>query len=612
VTDDKVLLLQMHSCSEGLNDEALVEIANAAELLRYDTGDYIHHANQQITSVFLIIHGRLESLIVGVHGNVLLRRNHTAGDQFGAIGAALSEPTEIDVIARVPSTVLRLDYSTALKLTKKHEKFRQNFSRLIATQVRGFLHPKTSRPKPTIVAIFHESSASRPLTLRLIHRLLALEESPCLFSDRDDWQSIDNVPYRSLLEGDQTLKENEIRKQIHAWKDSERVFIDVDAALNSDTASQVMEFSEKVLWCVSPNNWKSAVTQLSAIESRVPGWKDKISIVWLLDGDHQVAPWAPELSELATNDFKVSFSQPSRHQSRTLVNGLERLVHELRGIRIGLALGGGASRGMAHLGVLKALEQNGICVDMIAGTSAGAMTGTLYASGMDPDYSVESFMEDLKPSWMFRLLPRGDQWYLLYKYRRGQFDPMLRNYLSNSRLEQLPLPMHTVTVDLVSGNSIVREKGDAVHAIVESINLPVLSSPICREGAVLVDGGLVDNIPADILVKKGCNFIIAVSVTAKIEQMFARNRPDTPTAKMKRASTLQTILRSYLVQSMNMNAIGVEPADVVIEPEVTQFELTAFSRTDEIAAAGEKAMLEAVSNTKELLRQLDDKMFSHG
>ncbi len=610
MTDDKLLLLKTHGCSKGLSDEALQEIADASELLRCSPGDTIHHANQKVTSVFLVIHGRLKLSLIDVHGNVVTERYQTAGGQFGAIGGALSEPNEVDVVAQVPSTLLRLDYSKALELTKKHDKFRQNFSRLIAQQIRGFLYQDKFRKKPAVVAVFHESPASRPLTLRLIRRLLELGESPCVFSDRADWEPIENVQYRSLVEGDRTLQEEEVRKQIHAWEDSKRVFIDINAVLNPERASRIVEFSEKVIWCVSPDNWESAVSRLNAIEARAPGWKEKISIVWLLNDEHPVAPWAPELRELTTTDFKISFSQPRLRQNRALTDGVERLVHELRGIRIGLALGGGAARGMAHLGVLKVLEKNGICVDMIAGTSAGAMTGALYASGMDTDYSIESFMKDLKPPWIFRLLPRGDQWYLLYKYRRGQFDPMLRRYLSDSRLEQLPIPMHTVTVDLVSGDSVIREKGDAVHAIVESINLPVLSSPICREGTVLVDGGLVNNVPADVLVERGCNFVIAVSVTAKMEQVFARNRPDTPTSKMRRASTLQTILRSYLVQNKNMNSVGVQPADVVIEPDVTQFELTEFSRTDELAAEGEKATLEAVPRIKETLSQLDHKMFS--
>ena len=227
----------------------------------------------------------------------------------------------------------------------------------------------------------------------------------------------------------------------------------------------------------------------------------------------------PELTSLVNRTFKISFSKPQPNQGSLLQVGLERIVHHLRGVKIGIALGGGAARGMAHLGVLKALEQNGIHIDMIAGTSAGAMTGTLYAFGMEVDYNVQCYVKDLRLPWLFRRLPGGGYWYLLSKYRRGQFDPMLRKYLGDSRLEQLPIPTYTVTVDLVSGGPVVRETGDAVRGILESINLPGLSAPILGEREALVDGGLVNNIPADVLVAKGCNFVIASSVTAKLEQV---------------------------------------------------------------------------------------------
>ena len=91
------------------------------------------------------------------------------------------------------------------------------------------------------------------------------------------------------------------------------------------------------------------------------------------------------------------------------------------------------------------------------------------------------------------------------------------------KLEQLPLPCLSVTTDLVSGTAIVRDRGDAVHAILKSIILPVLSVPIVREGQALIDGGLVNNIPADVLVSMGCNFVIAASVTAKWKCSFARS-----------------------------------------------------------------------------------------
>ena len=251
------------------------------------------------------------------------------------------------------------------------------------------------------------------------------------------------------------------------------------------------------------------------------------------------APWSPSCRTCARSPPATSRSPRRRRglpRAESLANGMERLVHDLRGVRIGVALGGGAARGMSHLGVLKALEQNGIVVDMIAGTSAGAMTGVLYAAGLDPDYNADQFATDLRPSWIFRHMPRGNHWYLLYKYRLGHFDPMLRKYLHDWRLEQLAVPCLSVTVDLVGGKSVVRERGDAVHAILESINLPVLSVPIFRDGQALIDGGLVNNIPADVLVSMGCNFVIAVSVTAKMETSSATSRPTIRRPARNRAS----------------------------------------------------------------------------
>jgi predicted acylesterase/phospholipase RssA len=237
------------------------------------------------------------------------------------------------------------------------------------------------------------------------------------------------------------------------------------------------------------------------------------------------------------------------------------------------------------------------------------MTGVLYASGLDANYLTDCFAKDLKPGWLFRLMPRGDYWYLLHKYRRGHFDRMLRKYLSDWTLEQLPVPIRSVTVDLVRGQPVVRDRGDAVDSILESINIPVFSRPICREGRALVDGGLVNNIPADVLVTSGCNFVIAVSVTAELEAEFAKNRPDTPTSEMGSASALQTMLRSYLVQNVNMNSVGVRPADVVIEPAVAGVDLSEFSRTRELAALGEEAAVEVIPKIKSLLAQLDDQLF---
>ena len=609
VTNDKLLLFRSHECSRGLSDEALREICDAAELVQLDSGDYLHHANQAVTSVYLVVHGRLKQSIVDMHGHVLLQRFLRRGSQFGALGAAQADPVPVDVIAVEPTAVLKLDFETTLRFTRKHATFGLNLTRSISSMVRQVLLSDRSPKKPSLVTVFHSSPASRPLTQRLIRRLLELGETPCVMSDRADCESIEGVSFQSIMKNGEYLSREEIRRQINLWSDSGRIFMDVDAALDPVNASLLVEFSERVIWCSSPADVETSVYRLKAIEARAPGWRDKINLVWMLESDSWVAPPSTELRGLVERDFKISFSEPQRNQGRTLLDGFERLVHHLRGVHVGIALGGGGARGMAHLGVLKALEKSGIVFDMIAGTSAGAMTGILYAAGLDADYLAEVFSKDLKPAWPFRLMPHGNDWHLLYKYRRGHFNRMLRKYLSDWTLEQLPVPVQSVTVDLVTGRPVVRDRGDAVDSILESINIPGFSRPIIRSGQALVDGGLVNNIPADVLVKSGCNFVIAVSVTAKLEAEFSKNRPDTPTSEMTPVSTLQTVMRSYVVQCMNMTSVGVQPADVVIEPDATGVGLSEFSRTNDLAAVGEEATLEAIPNIKSLLSHLDGQLF---
>ena len=325
-----------------------------------------------------------------------------------------------------------------------------------------------------------------------------------------------------------------------------------------------------------------------------------------------MAPVVPELHDFASREFKICASPLPHPWGKVHSGNMERLVHYLRGVRIGVALGGGAARGMAHLGVLNALDQHGIVVDAIAGTSVGAMTGVMYSAGLDCAYLANAFATDLKLPWIFRQLPSGGYLYLLYKYRRGQWDPMLRKYMHDWNLEQLAVPCFTVTADLVSGQAVVRDRGDAVHAVLESINLPGLSAPICRNGEALIDGGVMNNIPADVLTSHGCNMVIAVSVTTKIARQFGANKPDTPTPSMRTPSSVQTMLRTLEVQNVSLNAIGVQPAEVVIAPEVADFDLSEFMRAKELFALGEQAALVQIPKIRQMLVRLDPALFRLG
>lgn len=608
--DDEVFyLVKMHDYFRGVSEEAIADFSECAQVCHFDSGEYVHHANDPIESINFIVRGRVKAVYIDRQGVERLFRIAARGEQFGFVGAALEEPTPVSIVALEPATLVSLDYETALDLTSKHRDLRRRWSQAFAGRLREQFLTDIVERSLTIIVVSHESPATREITGQLTKRLLEIGETPSVLSDDPYWTTLKDVPDRPFIDNGELLDDAELRRQISQWDQCSRIIIDVDANLEADRMARLVRLSDRVLWCIEPGRRDSAVAHLRAVEEHAEGWREKISVVWRIEPG-AVAPDAPDLRSLSSRDFKIYSGAVKPPMGQTRSNGIERLIHDLRGVQIGLALGGGAARGMAHLGVLETLEQQGIVIDMIAGTSAGAMTGALYAAGFDPEYLAEKFAGDLRPSLLFRSLPRGKYWNLIYKYRRGRFDPMLRKYLNAWKLEQLPIPSQAVTVDLVSGQAVVRDHGDSVDAILESINLPVLSKPITRNGQALVDGGLVNNIPANVLVSNGCNFVIAVSVTAKMEYEFCRNRPETATEQMRTPGTLQTLLRAFLVQSYNMNSIGVQPADVIIDPDVTGFDLTDFDRAPELAAVGRDSAEEHAPRLVQLLRRLDPALFA--
>jgi predicted acylesterase/phospholipase RssA/CRP-like cAMP-binding protein len=610
MSDDITPLLRVHEYFRGVSDEALDEVVRHAQVNHYPTGSVVHEPDVVPTTVAFVLRGRLKAVRIDARGTESFFRMIERGEQYGMMAGALAEPLPVRIIALEPTTVLSLDYEQAMELTLRYADLRRVWLRTYAGSLRKHFFGAAPRRAPMMLALVHESPATRRAAERLIDRLREVGENLAVFSDSDQWRVFPGVRFRHLHADGRMLETDEIRRQATEWQDANRIVFDVQADLTPpDRTVQLMQLVDRAVYFVPAAASDAAIRRLQALDMPAHGWRDKVSIAWLLEGDTPVAPAVPNLRDFAGRDFKIAEAPPGLPWGRSLAGGLERLVHDLRGVRIGVALGGGAARGMSHLGVLKALEQNGIVVDMIAGTSAGAMTGIVYASGLDCDYSANQFTADLRPSWIFRRLPRGNHWYLLYKYRRGHFDPMLRKYLRDWKLEQLAVPCLSVTVDLVGGRSVVRDRGDAVHAVLESINLPVLSVPIVRAGQALIDGGLVNNIPADVLVAMGCNFVIAVSVTAKMEMEFCDITPESPTLKGKKPSVVQTLLRSLLVQNHSLNAFGVQPADVVIEPDVTGFDLTEFMRAKELAAIGEAAALEQIPKIQRLLTRLDPQLF---
>nr|WP_314875965.1 patatin-like phospholipase family protein [uncultured Pseudomonas sp.] len=277
--------------------------------------------------------------------------------------------------------------------------------------------------------------------------------------------------------------------------------------------------------------------------------------------------------------------------------------------KVGLVLSGGAARGLAHIGVLKALEEQGVRVDAIAGTSMGAVIGGLYASG----YSVEE-LEQLATTldWQQALSdapPRKD-----VPFRRKQDD---RDFLVKQKLsfrddgslglplgviqgqnlalllesklahtadtrdfDKLPIPFRAVATDIANGEKVVFRRGHLPQVIRASMSIPAVFAPVEVDGRLLVDGGMVDNIPLDVARDMGVDLAIVVDI-------------GTPLRDRKQLNTVVDVLNQSITLMTRRNSeeqlANLHRDDILIQPPLAAFGVTDFGRTAEMIEAGYRA-----------------------
>lgn len=596
--------------TRDLQSPTLEALGEAADLVEVSPGEKLIEHDAPLTHCYFLVLGKVKTTLCDATGKRIQEFFCSRGAAIGLFALASYDRAPMTVVATEQALALRITLQSLMQLMTAYPDFQLAVLRLGSDIVKHVVSVDRSLPRPSVAAIVHLSEATRPLTAMLARRLHELGETVAVAGDDPHFAPTGAIPFRTVFVDGKPIDQRERESILREWARSCRLFVDV--RLNGyleETIQLLANYAETILWCVTPAEAELAAKLLRQIESKFPWWCGKTHLVWVLSGDTTTPPYVPELVSLVPRDFKVSFEAPKPNQGKLLSQGLERIVRYLRGVQIGLALGGGAARGMAHLGVLRALERHGIFVDRIAGTSAGAMTGTVYSVGMSPEYSTHCFKTDLQPSWFFRQLPGGGYWYLLHQYRRNRFGPMLRKYLHDYLMEQLTIPMTTIAVDLVEGEPLIRTTGDATKNILESINLPPLSLPIFDRGQAVVDGGLLNNVPANVLTAQGCNFVIASTVTAKLEKDFMNVRASGKPKLSRFGSSIQVIMRQNLIQSYSMNSVGVQPADFVIAPDVTSFDLSEFTRADEMAVVGDATATDGIAELKALLSRVDSKLF---
>ena len=268
--------------------------------------------------------------------------------------------------------------------------------------------------------------------------------------------------------------------------------------------------------------------------------------------------------------------------------------------KIGLALGSGSAKGLAHIGVIKALVENNIPIDFIAGSSIGALVGAYYAIYKDVDK-----MEKIALSTNWRTALSLFDPSLSGGFVKGsKVENLIKNWFNGYNFDDLKIPLTTVATDLISGQEVDINNGDIIKAVRASISIPFIFKPIKYNGYLLADGGLSNPLPDNIVRKMGADIVISVNLDNKF---FDNKLNEDNLSISKTGARALNIIRYHFAQHSSKSG------DIIIEPKVEEVGLVSWNKffnnheSKEIIKMGEIAVREALPQIENLIKEWNKK-----
>lgn len=284
-------------------------------------------------------------------------------------------------------------------------------------------------------------------------------------------------------------------------------------------------------------------------------------------------------------------------------------------LKVGLALGGGGARGLAHIGVLKVLERENISIGLITGTSMGAIIGGAYAlkkdisaiekiaekyskiSEFNIDFSFSEKERKDKPFFLKKMSDFLKRGYMLNLELRKKYindgeglKKIIKDLVGDKAFTDTKIPFAAVAADLVKGEKVIIKKGKLFDALLASASIPGMFPPVILDKKILVDGGIVDVVPIEAAQSLGASFVIGVNVSQTLKK------------RVEFDNAVEIFFRSDSITSSELRKLQLSFADVVITPKVGRFHWSDFSKPEQCVREGEIAAQNTILELKKKLK----------
>ncbi len=552
----------------GLSEDLLGRLAQQVGEVRVRANEWVMRKGDPADSMFIVRSGRVEVIDEGPPEALIriLRR----GDVLGELALLRQGTRSASVRARRDAELLELDRANFEALIQAAPSFALGLTRAMGAQLAASRSPIVAATPPRTIAV-----------VGLDRHSPVAEVSEGLAAQLSRHGSVAHLADGELAVVDQ------------AERDADRVVLRAAA----DPAHSWTEL------CVREADLVLALT------SGVPEhrWLER---AWALEGC-ELLVLGTGVSDATLDRFQPREVQVVREPAQRS-GALEQLARRVAGRALGIVLSGGGARALAHLGVLEVLRDAGLQFDRIAGVSLGSLVAAATAAGFTPKGMYDAFEHgfvETSPSNDF--VPPA---YSLI--RGGKTRRLLRGAFGDRRIEELPLRFFSLSCDLVGREAVVHRVGLLADAIYASLAIPGVFPPVAVDGRLLVDGGVLDNLPVATMARTGEGPVIAVDVTGRTGQFGRTQRAGVARLgrPVRRALTGseaeiprlgETIVRTLTVGSIDTVAAARLHADVVINPRVEGIGLMDWKAFPRVVELGRKAAREVLATNPDLIERLD-------
>ncbi len=511
-------------------------------------------------ALFLVVTGSLGVFVDDEQGGRRLVAHIPAGETVGEMSLISGDPHSAQLIALRDTELLRVSASAFDALIARHPRIMLNLMRVLVRRLHDTTRRPVDRARPKSFAVIPlQEGLAEPIAQRLAAALVEMGSKA------------------AVLDSSVADKSAEWFNSFEASHDV--IFYRGDTPDSAWTHQCLRQADRVFLLARADRPLPLRPLDLPAVKTRVAGLPELLLL--------QPAGRSSGLPEHFA--LKSRLFESHHHLRAGSQDDIHRLARFISGRAVGLVLAGGGARGFAHIGVLKALTEQRVPFDHLGGTSMGA----IIAAGVAAEWGIEELTARMREAFV-ETNPLSDYTLPLIAMVRGKkVSNLLREHFGDVRIEELPKPFFCVSSDLTTGRIHVHRSGLLWRALRASVALPGILPPVSHHGHLLVDGGVMNNLPVDVMAAGGHGPIIASDVTGELDFQVSDERyGERPwwwliSQRMRGTPSIVSILmRSGTVGSEAQRRIVREQADYLFEPPLMDVGLRDWRAFDRAIAEG--------------------------